>query len=97
MLEFGERKELRPLMGVVGAEDVEICFDFLIDSFGLSISLRVVCGGKSNIVFKDFSEFSGKCRGKLWSSVGDEGIMKSEAFEYMVEKELGNAICIDSF
>ena len=61
MLEFGERKELRPLMGIVGAKDTKICFDFLISSFGLSISLRVVCGGKSNIIFKDSSEFSGEC------------------------------------
>ena len=57
----------------------------------------MVCGGKSNVIFKDSSEFSGECRGELWSSVRDEGIMESEAFEYMVEKELGDTVRVNSF
>ena len=95
MLEFSEHKELGPLVGVVGAKDTKIGFDFLISSFGLSVCLRVVRGGKSNIVFEDSSKFLGECRGELWSSVRNEGIMKSEAFEYVVEKELGNTVCVD--
>ena len=60
MLEFSGGEGLGPLMGIVGAKDTKICFDFLISSFGLSISLRVVCGGKSNIIFEDSSEFPGE-------------------------------------
>ena len=61
VLEFRERKELGPLMGIVGTKDTKIGFDFLISPFGLSISLRMVCSGKSNIIFEDSSEFSGEC------------------------------------
>ena len=95
MLEFCESKELGPLMGIAGAEDTKVSFDFLIGSFSLSISLRVVRSGESNIVFEDSSEFLGKRRGELGSSVRDEGVMKSEAFKYMIEKELGNTVCIN--
>ena len=95
MLELCDRKELGPLMGVTGAEDTEVGFDFLVGSFGLSISLRVVRSGESNVVFEDSGEFLGECRGELGSSVRDESVVKSEAFEYMVEKELGNTVCVD--
>ena len=95
MLEFCESKEFGPLMGITGAEYTEVGFDFLIGSLGLSISLRVVRSGESNVVFEDSGEFFGKRRGELGSSVRDESIVKSEAFEYMVEKELGNTVCID--
>ena len=95
MLEFCESKELGPLVGITGAEDTEVGFDFLIGSFGLSISLRVVRSGESNIVFEDSSKFLGKRRGELGSSVRNEGVVESEAFKYMIEKELGDTICIN--
>ena len=95
MLEFGKCKELGPLVGIVGTKDMKIGFDFLIGSFGLSISLRVVRSGESNVVFEDSGKFLGKRRGELGSSVRNEGVVKSEAFEYMVEKELGNTVCIN--
>ena len=97
MLEFSKRKELRPLMGVVGTKDTKIGFNFLIGSLGLSICLRMICGGESNVIFEDSGKFLGECGGELGSSVGDESIMKSEAFEYVIEKELGNAVRINSF
>ena len=79
-------------MGVVGTKDTKISFDFLIGSFGLPVCLRMICGGESNIIFEDSGKFFGECRGELGSTVGNESIVKSEAFEYMVEKELGNTI-----
>ena len=97
MLKFGGGEERGPLMGVIGTKDSKICFHFLISSFGLSISLRVVRGGELNVIFEDSSKFLGKCRGELWSTVRDEGIMESEAFEYVVKKELGDTIHVDSF
>ena len=84
-------------MGITGAEDTKVGFNFLIGSLGLSISLRVVRSGESNVVFEDSGKFLGKRRGELGSSVRNEGVVKSEALEYMVEKELGNAVCIDGF
>ena len=96
MLEFCKRKELGPLMGITGAEDTKVGFDFLIGSFGLSISLRVVRGGESNVVFEDSGKFLGERRGELGFSVRNESVVKSEAFEHMVKKELGNTVRIDS-
>ena len=82
-------------MGITGTEDTKVGFDFLIGSFGLSISLRMVRSGESDVIFEDSGKFFGECRGELGSSVRNEDVVKSEAFEYMVEKELGNTICID--
>ena len=96
MLKFSGREELGPLMWVVGTEDAEIGFDFLIGSFGLSVGLRMVCGRKSNIIFEDSGKFLSECGSELWSSVRDESIVKSKAFEHMVKKELGNTVRIDS-
>ena len=95
VLEFCEHKELGPLMGITSTEDTKVGFDFLISSLGLSISLRVVRGGESNIIFEDSGEFLGKRRGELGSPIRNESVVKSEAFEYMVKEELGNTVCVD--
>ena len=50
VVEFGRRKKLHPFGWVIGAKDSEISFKFLIGSFGLSIGLRMVGGGESDIV-----------------------------------------------
>ena len=42
MVEFGCGEEFQPFLGVVGTEDSEIGLDFLVGSFSLPISLRVV-------------------------------------------------------
>ena len=81
VLELGRGKELRPLVRVIGTEDMEVSFYFLVGWFGLSVGLRIIGSGKTNIVFKESGEFFGECRGGLWSSVRDESIVKSEAFE----------------
>ena len=83
-------------MWVVGTKDAEIGFNFLIGSFGLSVGLRMVRGRKSNIIFEDSGKFLSERRSELWSSVRDESIVKSKVFEYVVKKELGNAVCVNS-
>ena len=60
MLEFGRGKELRPLVRIIGTEDTEISFDFLIGSFSLSISLGTVGSGETDIVFEESGKFSGE-------------------------------------
>ena len=60
-MKFGGREELRPCGGVIGTEDVEISFKFLIGLFRLTISLGVVGRGESYIVFEEVGKFSGKC------------------------------------
>ena len=45
MVKFSTGEELRPRDGVIGAENAEIGFKFLIGSFHLTICLGVVCCG----------------------------------------------------
>ena len=97
VLEFGGGKEFGPLVGVFGTEDMEISLYFLIGSFSLSISLRMIGSGEADIVFEDSGKFFSECRGKLWSSVGDESIVKSKVFEYVVKKESGNTVRVYGF
>ena len=61
VLELGGCKELGPLVRVVGTEDTEISFYFLISSFGLSIGLRMIGSGEADIVFEDSGEFLSEC------------------------------------
>ena len=53
MVEFGGGEELHPFSQVIGAEDAEISFKFLIGSLSLSISLRVVGSGESYVVVEE--------------------------------------------
>jgi hypothetical protein len=62
-------------MGIIGTKDPKIGLHFLIGSFRLTVSLVVICGGKTDIIVEDSSEFSGKCRGKLWTTIRDKRIV----------------------
>ena len=53
MMEFGGGKELHPFSRVVGAEYAEISLEFLIGSLGLSVGLRMVCGGESYVIVEE--------------------------------------------
>ena len=55
MSEFCEGDVLHPRSGVRATEDPQIGFYFLIYAFGLPISLRVVGGGESEFITKEFS------------------------------------------
>ena len=49
--EFCHRKEFGPFRRLVLGEDVEIGFKFLVYLFQFTISLRVIGGGKGNVIF----------------------------------------------
>ena len=53
MVEFGGGEELHPFSQVIGAEDTEIGLEFLIGSFSLSVSLRVVGSGESYVIVEE--------------------------------------------
>ena len=53
VVEFGRGKELYPFGWVVGTEDAEIGFEFLIGSFHLSIGLGMIGSGESYVVSKE--------------------------------------------
>ena len=46
MMKLSSGKKVCPFPRVVDIEDVEICFNFLIGLFSLSICLRMIYGGK---------------------------------------------------
>jgi hypothetical protein len=73
--ELGRCQELGPIMGVVGTKDPKIGLYFLIGSFGLTVGLRVISGGKTDIIMEDSSEFSGESRSELWAPIGDKRIV----------------------
>ena len=75
MVEFHRRKELYPFSRIVGTEDAEICLELLIGLLSLTISLRVIGSGEANIILEEMSEFFGKGRSELRTSVGDESIV----------------------
>ena len=54
-MKLSGREEVRPFPRVVGTEDTEIGFNFLIGLFSLSISLWVVCGGELDIIVEESS------------------------------------------
>ena len=55
MVKFSGGKELHPFSWVIGAEDVEISLEFLIGTFSLSVSLRMVGGGESYVIIEEVS------------------------------------------
>ena len=55
MMKLSGGEEVHPFLGVIGTEDMKICFDLLIGSFGLSISLWVVCSGELDIIVEESS------------------------------------------
>ena len=75
VMEFCRGKELYPFGQVVGAKDVEICFELLIGSLSLSIGLRVVGSGEANIILEETSKFLSKGRSELRASVRDGSVM----------------------
>ena len=53
MMKLSSGKKVRPFSGVVGAENVKICFNLLIGLFRLSICLRVIHGGEFDIIVEE--------------------------------------------
>jgi len=51
---------------------VEVSFYFLVDMFGFSIGLRVVSGGKGEVIVENSSKFSSECGGELWTTIRDD-------------------------
>ena len=53
--EFSEGNVLSPGSGVRATEDPKICLHFLVHTFGLPISLRVVGSGKGKFITEEFA------------------------------------------
>ena len=70
-MELSSGKEVCPFLQIVGTKDAEISINLLVGSFGLSLHLRVVCGGEFDIILEEACKFSGKGRHELWASIRD--------------------------
>ena len=67
--EFSMGDVISPRSRVVSTEDLKVCFDFLVYLFSFSVRLRMIGGGKEQIVFQEFSKFLGKGEGNLRTSI----------------------------
>jgi hypothetical protein len=72
MDEFCHGKMLDPIKRCRVAVGVEVSFKFLVQTFGLSISLGVICGGEGDFIVEESSKFFGEFRGELGTSIRDE-------------------------
>ena len=69
MGEFSVGDRFGPRCGIIAAKDTKVGFDFLIDPFGFAVRLWVIGGGEREVVVEEFSEFSGKGRCKLGTTI----------------------------
>ena len=84
VLEFHKWQEPHPIILPLIGEKTEILFQFLVDPFRLSISLRVVGCGGCQINSKKPVEFLGEFRYKLGTSIRDDFLRETMMFPYMV-------------
>ena len=82
---------------VVSTEDPEICLDFLVYSFSLSVRLWVVSCGEGEVVFEEFPQFLSEGRGELRTMVRDDFVVKTKTEENFVKKKGGNPLSGDGF
>ena len=66
---FGHGNVVCPFRGIITAKDSKVCFNLGINLFCFSISLRVICGGESEIVTKDSSKFFGEFSSELRATI----------------------------
>jgi hypothetical protein len=95
--EFCHGEVLNPFERCRVAVDVKISFKFLVQTFGLSISLGVICGGEGNFIVEESSKFFGEFRGELGTSIRDDFVIKTKSQENFLEKQLGTAFRSDGF
>jgi hypothetical protein len=89
MDEFCEGKMFGPCFRVGTAIDPEIHFQFLIEEFGLSISLRVISGRWCNGVIKELGKGSREFGNELGATIRDDLIIESKLLINVLEEKFG--------
>jgi len=84
ILEFCKWQEPHPIILSLVGEESEILFQFLVDPFHLSITLRVVGCGGCQLNSEQLLDFLGEFRYELGTSIGDDFPRKTVMFPYMV-------------
>ena len=70
-LELREWEEVEPVVLPFINEESEELFQFLVDTFRLSVGLRVISGGGTHPYSEEAVEFTGELRHKLRTAIGD--------------------------
>jgi hypothetical protein len=94
---FCEGKVLDPCFRVGLAIDPQICFQFLIKTFGLSISLQMVGGRGCDGVIKELSKSFREFGDKLRATIGDDLVIKTKSSINVLEEKLGYPFRSDCF
>jgi len=74
-----------PDLGVQRAINSDVSFDFLIEAFCGSITLRMIGCGQFRFDSKEFEEFLEGFGGELGISVRDNGVGESKVFVDVIE------------
>jgi hypothetical protein len=90
MDKFCEGKVFDPCFRVGMTIDLEVRFQFLIEAFSLSISLRVISGRRCNGVIKELGEGSREFGNELGAAIRNDLIIKSESSINMLEEKFGH-------
>ena len=69
---------ISPRTGVGPTENSKVCVNLLVDMFSFSIGLRVISSGEGEVVVEKLVKFFGKGRGKLWTMIRDDFVVKSK-------------------
>jgi len=88
VLEFHEWQDPHPIILSLMGEELEILFQFLVDPFHLSITLRVVGSGGCQLNSEYPVEFPGEFRYELGTSIGDDFLRETVVFPHMVEEKV---------
>ena len=67
--ELNVRDFVSPGTWVGSAEDLKVCFNLLVDTFCFTVRLRMVGGGKGEVIVQEFSKLFGEGRRELWAII----------------------------
>ena len=63
---------ISPGTWVGSTEDLEVCFNLLVDTFCFTIRLWMVGSGEGEVIVQEFSKLLGEDRGELQTSIRDD-------------------------
>ena len=67
--ELAEGEELVPVVLSFVHEEAKELFELLVNTFGLAVRLRVVCGGRREFDAEEVIEFASEVGDELWASI----------------------------
>ena len=71
---FSVRDFVCPGTRVGPAEDLKVCFNLLVNMFCFTIRLRVVCGGKGEVIVEELAKLFGEDGGELVTTIPDHKV-----------------------